>query len=104
MFWVSLCKWVYFGLLIVIFISAVKLRQRRNRQGLKLTDNPYRTSSCCQLVSRMVDIRPGVTGATSERGLVGLLNTPTIVSCLNAIQFNRDKDTSLLSPAKSQRY
>jgi len=52
----------------------------------------------------MVDIRPGITGATSERGLVGLLNTPTIVSCLNAIQFNRDKDTSLLSPAKSQRY
>jgi hypothetical protein len=39
----------------------------------------------------------------SERGIVGLLNTPSTSATLCNVQFDRDKDTSLLSPVRGRR-
>lgn len=56
------------------------------------------------LVAQVIDVQPNTSVSTSERGIVGLLNTSGTMSCLGLIQFSRDSETSLLSPAKSQRY
>lgn len=80
----------------------MKLRKKRLHLGLKLS-NQQNAAPGCQLATKLIDVQPSMSGAVSERGIVGLLNLPSAMSGLSNIQFERDKDTSLLSPAKSQR-
>ena len=81
------------------FISEVPVRKDTQ---LKLNVKFSRQPRECQLVAKSLDITPSVSGQSDSRSIVGLLNTPWISSVLQNVQFDRDKDTSLLSPVKSR--
>ena len=56
-----------------------------------------------QLVARLLHITPSSTGSLSERGIVGVLQTPAASTSAQTVSFDRDRETSLLSPCR-RRY
>ncbi|XP_045196337.2 uncharacterized protein LOC123551455 isoform X2 [Mercenaria mercenaria] len=81
---------------------AVNNKGHRKISGISLCVGGSRSSGS-QLVGRLLNVTPSTTASISDRGIVGLLNTPSTSATLYNVQFDRDKDTSLLSPVRGRR-
>lgn len=87
----------------VLIFPASKIHDKRQKCGLKLRKSTN-TGTGSQLVSRLFDIAPSKTGTVSDKGILGLLSSPSTNVASYKIQFERDKNTSLLSPVRGRRY
>ncbi|KAL4233011.1 hypothetical protein ACF0H5_007697 [Mactra antiquata] len=82
--------------------EASKLQKSRRTFGLKLHVSS-RICSGPQLVAKLFDIAPNKTGNISDKGIFSLLSSPTTNTGSYRIPFERDKNTSLLSPVRGRR-
>ncbi|KAK6177177.1 hypothetical protein SNE40_015333 [Patella caerulea] len=56
-----------------------------------------------RLVARLLDHNCNAAGEITDRGIVGLLHTPSVSSNLQSLHFDRDQSNLLLSPIKSRK-
>ncbi|XP_052781387.1 ATR-interacting protein-like [Mya arenaria] len=74
----------------------------RRAKGLVCRVEQRRSNASKRFGARLLEVPVGSEGPEG-RGMVGLLNNPTTSPSLLNVQFERDRNTSLLSPARSLR-
>ncbi|KAH3881338.1 uncharacterized protein LOC127879777 [Dreissena polymorpha] len=82
--------------------NRLKNKERKDR-GLICRSGLKNLSTGSRLVARLLQVPADMTGSVQNRGIVGLLNMPRSSTSLQNMQFDRDRDTSLLSPVRTQR-
>ncbi|KAK3584365.1 hypothetical protein CHS0354_010151 [Potamilus streckersoni] len=75
---------------------------RKRRLNLRLKGFEDQQSGA-HLVASLIEVRPDASGKVSDRGIVGLLHTPSTFVHLQNVRFERDTSSFLLSPTGQKR-
>ncbi|KAL3851840.1 hypothetical protein ACJMK2_015542 [Sinanodonta woodiana] len=74
---------------------------RKRQLSLRLREVEHQ--SAAHLVASLIEVRPDASGKVTDRGIVGLLQTPSTFVHLQNVHFERDTSSILLSPTVPKR-